>query len=320
MMRTLMAVLLVSLGLATQLTAKADTYPSRPITVVVPYPAGSTTDQIGRKLAEYMRIQLNTTVIVDNRVGADGNISAQHTLRQAADGYTLLMTSNSVHGANASLYKKLPFDPLKDFDMVGNIMQIPLVLTVRPNFPASNLREFVAEASKREKPLLYGAGNTATRGGTELLKSHFKVELDPVFYRGAPQVLTDLLGGHIDFTVIDASAVSPFLKDGQLKALAVTSESRHPNLPAIGAISEDSPGFRFVPWIGVVARSKTPPDILAKLSDIVYAFASDPATKSYLASVNSTAIPMKPAEFRQFIESDMSTWALIFNQANIEKK
>lgn len=319
-MRMLMGALLFAVGVTTQVVARANSYPSRPITVVVPYPAGSTTDQIGRKLAEYMRIKLNATVIVDNRVGADGNISAQHTLRQPADGYTLLMTSNSVHGANASLYKQLPFDPLKDFDMVGNIMQIPLVLTVRPDFPAKNLREFVAEANKRDKPLMYGAGNTATRGGAELLKSHFKVKMDPVFYRGAPQVLTDLLGGHLDFTVIDASAVSPFLKDGQLKALAVTSERRHPNLPAIRAVSEDAPGFRFVPWIGVVARSKTSPEILDKLSEVVYSFASDPGTKSFLASISSTATPMKPVEFRQFIENDMATWAKIFSEANIEKK
>lgn len=319
-MKTFVTALYLALGFTVTVSARADTYPSRPITVVVPYPAGSTTDQIGRKLAEYIRVNWGVTVIVDNRAGADGNISAQHVLKLPADGYTLLMTSNSVHGANASLYKQLPFDPLKDFEMVGNIMQIPLVLTVRPDFEASNVREFVAEAGKRTLPLMYGAGNTATLGGAELFKHRFNVKMDPVFYRSAPQVLGDLLGGHVDVTFIDANAVAPFIKDGRLKALAVTSEERHPNFPNIPAIAEDTPGFRFVPWIGVVARSNTPIDTVAKLSDIVYAFASDTETVSYLNSVGSSAIPMRPREFRSFIENDMTTWEKIFSVANIEKK
>ncbi|WP_137891202.1 tripartite tricarboxylate transporter substrate binding protein [Ramlibacter sp. 2FC] len=310
----------LGLSLAAHSTAQADTYPSRPITVVVPFPAGSTTDQIGRKFAEYLKGKWGANVLVDNRVGADGNIAAQHVLRQPADGYTLFMTSNSVHGANASLYKQLPFDPLKDFDMIGNIMQIPLVLTVRSDFPANNLREFIAEANKRTTPLMYGAGNTATRGGAELLKLRYGIKIEPVFYRGAPQVLTDLIGGQFDFTIVDANVVGSFLKQGRLKALAVTSEKRHTSLPNIPTVAEDAPGFRFVPWIGVVTRSQTPPEIRAKLSDVVRAFTNDPATVSFLGSVGATATPMDPTEFRTFIENDMSTWARIFSAANIERK
>jgi tripartite-type tricarboxylate transporter receptor subunit TctC len=301
--------------------ANAQGWPSKPVTLIVPFPAGSTTDNVARKMAEYMRAKLSgATILVDNKVGADGNIAAQHVLRQPADGYTVFVTGNSVHGANANLYKELPFDPIKDFNAIGGVMTIPMVLTVRPDFPASSVSEFVAEAKKRAKPLFYATGNNSTRGASELFKLRYGFAADHIPYRGSPQVVTDLMGGQFDFAFIDANTVRPFLQDGRLKGLAVTSEKRLGSLPNIPTVAEGLPGFQFGAWVGVVVRAGTPAAVESHLAALVDGFAKDPATVSYLASINSASMPMAPGTLRSFIETETKTWAEIVRVANIEKK
>jgi tripartite-type tricarboxylate transporter receptor subunit TctC len=275
---------------------------------------------VARRLADYMRSRTGATVIVDNKVGADGNLAAQFVLRAPADGHTVFLTGNSVHGANANLYQELPFDPINDFDMVGGVMTIPMVLAVRPDFPAANVQEFVAESKKRRKPLFYATGNNSTRGASELFKARYGLAADHVPYRGSPQVLADLIGGHFDFAFIDVNTVSPALKGGRVKGLAITSEKRLPALPEIPTVAESLPGFQFGAWVGVVVRAKTPPDVVAKLSSLVHSFSTDPATTSYLESIGSAPMPMNPKELRSFVESETKTWAEIVKAANIEKK
>ena len=191
-------------------TVMAQAYPSKPITLIVAFPAGSTTDNITRKFAEYVRAKTNATVLVENRVGADGNIAGQHVLRQPADGYTVFMTGNSVHGANANLFKDMPFDPINDFAAVAGVMTIPMVLVVKPEFPANNIQEFVAEAKRRPKPMFFATGNNSTRGASELFKARFALPVDHVPYRGSPQVVVGLLAGEFDFAFVDTNSVGPF--------------------------------------------------------------------------------------------------------------
>jgi tripartite-type tricarboxylate transporter receptor subunit TctC len=298
----------------------AQTYPARPITLVVPFPAGSTTDNTARKLAEYMRATLNVTVVVDNKAGADGNVAAQAVLRAAPDGYTLFVTGNSVHGANANLYKELPFDPIKDFDMIAGVMTIPMILAVRPDFPANSVPEFIAEAKKRAKPMFFASGNNSTRGAAELFKARYGIPLDHVPYKGSPQVVADLIAGQFDCAFIDSGTLRGFIQEGKLKGLAITSEKRLASLPNIPTVAEGLPGFQFGAWVGVVARAKTPPDILAKLSATVQAFAKDPATINFLASIGSTPLNMDAQQLRTFVESETKNWAEIVKAANIEKK
>lgn len=301
--------------------AHAQAWPSKPVTLIVPFPAGSTTDNVARKMAEYLRAKLSgATILVENKVGADGNIAAQHVLRQPADGYTVFVTGNSVHGANANLYKELPFDPIKDFDALGGVMTIPMVLTVRPDFPAGSVTEFVAEAKKRAKPLFYATGNNSTRGASELFKLRYGFPADHIPYRGSPQVVADLLGGQFDFAFIDANTVRPFLQDGRLKGLAVTSEKRLGSLPNIPTVAEGLPGFQFGAWVGVVVRAGTPAAVENQLASLIDGFAKDPATVSYLASINSASMPMAPGTLKSFIEAETKTWAEIVRVANIEKK
>lgn len=298
----------------------AQAYPSKPITLVVAFPAGSTTDNITRKFAEYVRAKSNATVLVENRVGADGNIAGQHVLRQPADGYTVFMTGNSVHGANANLFRDMPFDPINDFAAVAGVMTIPMVLVVKPEFPANNVQEFVAEAKRRPKPMFFATGNNSTRGASELFKARFALSVDHVPYRGSPQVVVGLLAGEFDFAFVDTNSVGPFLKDGRLKGLAITSVARNPGLPTIPTVAESLPGFQFGAWVGVVVRAQTPPDVVARLATLVQGFTSDPATVSHLASYGATTMPMDSAQLKAYIELETRTWAEIVKFANIEKK
>ena len=300
--------------------AQAQPYPSRSITLVVPFPAGSTTDNTARKLAEYMRATLNVTVVVDNKAGADGNLAAQAVLRAAPDGYTLFVTGNSVHGANANLYKELPFDPIKDFDMIAGVMTIPMILAVRPDFPANNVREFVAEAKKRTKPMFFASGNNSTRGAAELFKARYGIPLDHVPYKGSPQVVADLIAGQFDCAFIDSGTLRGFIQEGKLKGLAITSEKRLASLPNIPTVAEGLPGFEFGAWVGVVARAKTAPEILSRLSANVQAFSRDPATIAFLASIGSTPLQLDAPQLKAFVESETRNWAEIVKAANIEKK
>jgi tripartite-type tricarboxylate transporter receptor subunit TctC len=306
--------------LVTPIGVMAQAFPSRVVSLVVPFPAGSTTDNVARKMAEYLRAKTGASVIVDNKVGADGNLAAQFVLRAPADGYTMFVTGNSVHGANANLFKEMPFDPINDFDMIGGVMTIPMVLAVRSDFPAGNVQEFVAESKRRQTPLFYATGNNSTRGASELFKVRYGLKVDHVPYRGSPQVLADLIGGQFDFAFIDVNTVSPALKDGRLKGLAITSEKRLPALQDVPTVAESLPGFQFGAWVGVVVRGKTPPDVEARLASLVHDFATDPATVAYLGSIGSAPMPMSPKELRSFVEAETRTWAEIVKAANIEKK
>ena len=307
-------------ALVAPVAVMAQAFPAKPITLVVAFPAGSTTDNVTRKFADYVRARTNATVLVENRVGADGNIAGQHVLRQPADGYTVFMTGNSVHGANANLFKEMPFDPINDFSAVAGVMTLPMVLVVKSEFPAGNVQEFVAEAKRRPKPMFFATGNNSTRGASELFKARFGIPVDHVPYRGSPQVVAGLLAGEFDFAFIDTNSVSAFLKDGRLKALAITSAARVPPLPNVPTVAESLPGFQFGAWVGTVVRAQTPPDVVAYLASLVQGFTSDPATANYLAAFGATTMPLTSPQLKAYIEQETRTWAEIVKFANIDKK
>ena len=178
--------------------ADAASYPSRRINLVVPFPAGSATDAVTRRLAESIGTATNAAVVVENKPGADGNLAALSVLKADADGYTVFVTTNSTQSANVNLFNSMPYDPARDFAPVAGIMTIPMMLTVKAEFPARNVAEFVALAKAREKPLSFGSGNTSSRGAAELFRSRAGIAMQHVPYRGMPQALTDVLSGEID--------------------------------------------------------------------------------------------------------------------------
>src|SRR6267143_5855409 len=211
--------------------ADAASYPSRRINLVVPFPAGSATDAVTRRLAESIGAATNAAVVVENKPGADGNLAALSVLKAEADGYTAFVTTNSTQAANINLFNSLPYDPKADFAPVAGIMTIPMMLTVKADFPARTVAEFVELAKKREKPLSFGSGNTSSRGAAELFRFREGIAMQHVPYRGMPQALTDVMGGQIDCVFADPASAQGLVQDGKLRALAVTSAKRLETMP-----------------------------------------------------------------------------------------
>jgi tripartite-type tricarboxylate transporter receptor subunit TctC len=238
--------------------ASAQPYPSQRMTLVVPFPPGSATDSVTRHLAESIRGSTNITVVVENKPGADGNLAALSVLKAEPDGYTAFVTTNSTQAANASLFNALPYDPKTDFAPVAGIMTIPMMLTVKSDFPAKSVAEFVELAKKREKPLSFGSGNTSSRGAAELFRFREGIEMQHVPYRGMPQALTDVIGGQIDCAFADPASARGLVQDGTLRALAVTSSKRLETMPDLPTIAESGlPGYELTAWVGVFVRAKT---------------------------------------------------------------
>jgi len=314
--RSIAAVLLL---LAACFPAASEPYPSQRITLIVPFPPGSATDSVTRHLAESVRAATNTTVVVENKPGADGNLAALAVLKAEPDGYTAFVTTNSTQAANISLFNSLPYDPKADFAPVAGIMTIPMMLTVKADFPARTVAEFVELAKK--KPLSFGSGNTSSRGAAELFRYRQAIEMQHVPYRGMPQALTDVLAGQIDCAFADTSSAQGLLQDGKLRALAVTSAKRVETMPDIPTIAESgSPGYELSAWVGVYVRAKTPPEIIARLNALVTGFVASAETKKYMATIGAAPFPSTPPELAAFQEADTRRWAEIVATAKIEKK
>jgi tripartite-type tricarboxylate transporter receptor subunit TctC len=308
---------LVALAAASP-AAVAEPYPSQRITLIVPFPPGSATDSVTRHLAESIRA---ATVVVENKPGADGNLAALVVLKAEPDGYTAFVTTNSTQAANINLFHSLPYDPKADFAPVAGIMTIPMMLTVKADFPAKSVADFVALAKKRGKPLSFGSGNTSSRGAAELFRYRQGIEMQHVPYRGMPQALTDVMGGQIDCVFADPASAQGLVQDGKLRALAVTSSKRLETMPELPTLAETGlPGYELTAWVGVFVRAKTPPEIVVRLNDLVTAFVNSPEAKKYLVTIGATPFPSTPQELAAFQEADTRRWAEIVETAKIEKK
>jgi tripartite-type tricarboxylate transporter receptor subunit TctC len=301
--------------------ASAASYPSRRVNLVVPFPAGSATDAVTRRLADSLGAATNVTVVVDNRPGADGNLAALSVLKAEADGYTVFVTTNSTQAANINLFNSMPYDPGRDFAPVAGIMTIPMMLTVKAEFPARSMAEFIALARARKKPLSFGSGNTSSRGAAELFRFRAGIEMQHVPYRGMPQALTDVLSGEIDCVFADPASAQGLVRDGRLRVLAVTSSERLATMPAVPTITEAGlSGSELTAWVGVFVRAGTPADVIASLNQLVTTFISRDDTKAFLESIGARPFRATPEELRAFAEADARRWAEIVEIAKIEKK
>jgi len=301
--------------------ADAASYPSRRINLVVPFPAGSATDAVTRRLAESIGAATNAAVLVENKPGADGNLAALSVLKAEADGYTVFVTTNSTQAANVNLFNSMPYDPARDFAPVAGIMTIPMMLTVKAEFPARNVAEFVALAKAREKPLSFGSGNTSSRGAAELFRSRAGIAMQHVPYRGMPQALTDVLSGEIDCVFADPASAQGLVQDGRLRVLVVTSNERLASMPSVPTVAEAGlPGSDLTAWVGVFVRAGTPADVIARLNELTTAFVTREETKAYLESVGAKPFRATPEELWAFQQADTKRWAEIVAIAKIEKK
>ncbi len=299
-------------------TAAAQAYPSHVVKLVVPYGPGSSPDQVGRIVAQQMQDSLGQTVIVDNRAGALANVGTAEVARAAPDGYTILLTTNTPHAANVALFKKLPFDPVKDFAPIVRLITTSMVLLVRSDFPANTLAEFIAYAKTKQQGLNAGYGSAATIVSIAKLRSAAGFKTLDVPYKGVPLAITDVLGGQLDFTFGDLAVSMPQVRGGRMKGLGVTSPARTPLAPEIPAIAEMFQGFETRIWYGLVAPARTPRAVVTRLHDVVAASLAKPEVKARLGGLGLEAAPMAPDDFAEFIKREIAKWTREIHDAGIQ--
>lgn len=301
-------------------SAQADSYPSRPITVIVPFPAGGTTDVIGRLVAERLGTALGQTVIVDNRGGAGGSIGSNAVAKAKPDGYTLGIATVSTHGINPAVYKNLPFDAKKDFTPITNLAAVPNIVTVNPKVKAQNMKEFIALAKAAPGSISYasaGHGSVANMMG-ELFKMAAKVDLLHVPYRGSGPALTDTLAGQVDTFFDNLPTSLPHVKSGKLRALAVAWPQRVAALPDVPTFAEVGlPEVNDASWFGLIAPAGLPADILEKINAATVQVLKSPELTERLAALGAAPIGNTPEEFKQQISDRIDQSAIVAKQAGI---
>ncbi|HEY5896876.1 MAG TPA: tripartite tricarboxylate transporter substrate binding protein [Burkholderiales bacterium] len=313
-MRQLLALLL----LATTGLAAAQGYPNRPVRVLVPFQAGSAPDQIIRITTQHMQTTLGQPFVIENRPGANGNIGVAEAARAAPDGYTLVSANNTTFAANPSLFTKLPFDPQKDFTPIGRLITTGLILSVRPDFPAKDLKEFIAYAKARPGKLTVAQASAGMQVSIAMLKSLAGVEMLEVPYKGQPQALSDLLGGQVQVTFADYAVGLPQIRAGKLRGLGVTTAKRSDTAPEIPAIGEVVPGFDLAVWAGMAAPAGTPKDIVQTLWRAADKALASPEVKKAMAAMSFNVEPLNPDEFAAYIKSETAKWAKLVKEAGIQ--
>ena len=310
--------IILSMGFFFCALAHAQSYPSKPVKLVVPFPAGSATDQVARLTGQQLQEALKQPFVVENKPGAQGAIAAEFVAKSAPDGYTLLVTTNTPQAANVSLFKKLPYDPVKDFAPIARLGTTSFMLMAKPDFPAKNLPVFLAYARSQPGKLSAGYGSSGSQVSLAMLKSMGKLDVVEVPYKGIPQAITDVLGGSLAFTFVDLGNALAQAKGGKLKGIAVTSAKRTPLAPDVPAIAEDLPGYELIAWFALVAPANTPRDIVAKLHDVAVKGIVKPEVKEKFAAIGTDVAPMNPAELGKFIQSEIAKWATLVKQAGIQ--
>ncbi|MFA5914599.1 MAG: tripartite tricarboxylate transporter substrate binding protein [Burkholderiales bacterium] len=297
----------------------ADTYPSKPIRIVVPFAAGGAVDVVARAVGQRMSQQMGNPIVIENKPGASANLGAEFVAKAQPDGYTLLMGANGL-ATNMTLFRNLGFDTAKDFAPIARVGYAPLVLVVQASSPIKSLKDLIAMAKAQPGALSYGsAGNGgAAHLASELLKHTAKIDVLHVPYKGGAPAMTDLLGGRISFMLNNPVEVMANIKAGRLRALAVASSKRIPMLPDVPTFSEAGlPGYTASVWWGLVAPAKTPKDIVAKLSSEALKALEDEDVKQKLSNLGAVIDPAGPEEFGKFLKEEIAKWAGVIKTAGI---
>jgi len=294
--------------------ALAQNYPSRPARMVVPWTAGGTADLMARISSQKFSESFGQQFVVDNRPGAGGLIGTEQVAKAAPDGLTLLLATTAPNSVAPSLYAKLPFDPVKDFASVSLMATTCYVLSVHPSMPVSNARQLVALAKARPGQLTFSSPGSGTPNhlSGEMLKMLTGIDMQHVPFKGSAQAISDVIGGQIAMSFENIVVASPFVKNGRLKALGVTSAKRASALPSVPTMAESGvPGFEAVGWIGVVAPAATPKDIIAKLNGEMVRMLSSPDVKERISSLGAEVVSTTPEGMDQFNRAQIELWAKV---------
>jgi len=300
--------------------AQAQSFPEKSITFVVPFAAGTATDQIARALGNGVTAESRQPVIIDNRAGASGFIASQYVAKAAPDGYTVLVTTNTTHAANEHLYRKMPYDPVKDFAPVAALGKGGQIMVVRPDFAAKTVAEFVALAKKEPGRYSFGSGSSSSRMAGELLQQMADVKLLHVPYKSNTLAVTDLLGGQIDMMITDTATGLPQVKAGKLRAIGVSSAARSPLAPDVPTISEAGvKGYEMGYWFAAYAPAKTPPAVVKRLNELlVKAARSEAARSAFYEPTGTEVFTTSPEELAKFQAGESQKWGRIVKAAGIE--
>ena len=296
----------------------AQPYPTRPIRLVVPYPAGSGPDEVARMLGDHLRERLGQTVIIDNRAGALGSIASSDVARSAPDGHTLLLATSTTHASNVSMLKNLSYNPVSDFAPIGQLITSALVMVVKSDFPARNLQEFVTYARAHKGELTAGYGTGTGQLSIAQLRTLGDIVTVPVAYRGTPPAVLDVIAGSISLTFADTVIASTQIKGGKLRGLGVTSLARSELLPDVPPLADAMPGFDLPTWYGLVAPARTPDPIIDRLAGVTREWLAAPRTRERLLAIGISPAFTPPAEFGRYIESEVERWTALTRAAGIQ--
>jgi tripartite-type tricarboxylate transporter receptor subunit TctC len=297
--------------------AHAQDWPSRTVTIVVPFPAGSATDQLARVLGEQMQRDLGKPVVVENRPGANGTIGTAAAAK-ATDGHTLLMATSTTHAANASLYRRLPYDPIKDFVPIGRVAQIPFVMLVNPQVPAKTIQEFVAYAKANPGKLGWGSGSSGSLIPGNTLVTYHKLDMNHAQYRGVQPAVVDMIGGTIQMAFADLATAAPQVQAGKARALAVTSATPHPTMPGVPPMSVSVPGFEMTAWFGLYGVAGMDTKVVDRVNRSLNAAMARREVQQKLAPLGFEFTPSTPDDLGLFAAKETVKWAKAVIQAGIK--
>ena len=299
------------------IAADAQSYPSKPIRIIVPFPPGGIADVMARVFGQKFTDTWNQPVVVENRAGAGGNIGAEIVAKSPPDGYTLVMGSIGTHAVNVSLFSKLPYDPVRDFAPVARVIEADGLLVLHPSVPVKTVKDLIALARARPGQLVYASAGNGTAGhlAGELFKSMAKIDLVHIPYKGNVPAITDLVGGQTSMLFATLPTVLPLAKAGKLHALAVTGAQRNPAVPDVPTMADALPGFEVTNWIGIFAPAGTPADIVAKLNAEIMRIMRLPEVQSRLANEGAKFAPTTPSEFAAFVKSEITKWGKVIRES-----
>jgi len=299
--------------------AQAQSFPNKPVRFVVPFGAGTTTDLAARFIAKHFTDITKQPVVVENKAGANGFIALQYVLSQPADGYTIVIGTNTTHAANASLFKKLPYDPVTDFVPISGVIVGGVVLAVSPSLGVNNVQELIALAKQRPGKLTFGSGNSSSRAGGEVMKDLGGINILHIPYKTLPMAITDVIGGQIDMVFGDAPAVMPLVRSGKLRALGVSTRARMPGYETIPTIAEQGvAGYEVSGWLGAFAPKGTPTDVAERLNQLIAGIMRTPEAAKYFGENAWTPIPGSREDLAAFQRLELARWSRLVKSAGIE--